>query len=186
MGAFTLIRRAAATNSRPDLRLRMFWQQSKLYMQEDEVSDTTQSGKFLGIDYGEKRIGLSFGDGLLGVAVPCRAACGKTKKARFAAIETAITQRGITGLVVGYPYNMDGSKGAKAAEVDAFIEELQKRFDLPIHRLDERLTTVQARDDLKVFGHKRRTGRRTPPPGDIDSRAATLILQDFLDGICSS
>ena len=150
-----------------------------------ELSDTSQSGKFLGIDYGEKRIGLSFGDGLLGVAVPCPAACGKTKKARFAAIETAITQRGITGLVVGYPYNMDGSKGAKVAEVEALSAELEKRFGLPIHRIDERLTTVQALDDLKVFGHKRKTGRRTPPPGDIDSRAATLILQDFLDGICS-
>ncbi len=155
-------------------------------MPQDKAPDTIRAEKFLGIDYGEKRIGLSFGDGLLGVAVPCPAACGKTKKARFAAIEAAITQRGITSLVVGYPYNMDGSKGAKVAEVDTFIEELQKRFGLPVHRLDERLTTVKVHDDLKVFGRKRRTGRRTPPPGDIDSRAATLILQDYLDGIRSS
>lgn len=152
-------------------------------MSNQKAADSAVTRQFLGIDYGEKRIGLSAGDDLLGVAVPLPAACGKTKKARFAEIGAVVRQRGVTALVVGYPYNMDGSAGAKAREVDLFIAELQKRFGLTVHSVDERLTTVQVRDDLKIFNRKRKSGRRMPPPGDIDSRAATLILQDFLDDI---
>jgi len=128
----------------------------------------------LGIDYGEKRIGLSFGDEL-GVAMPLEAATQKTKKERLAHIGKIIEQRKITDLVVGYPLNMDGGGGFKAREVDAFIEQLEKRFKLPVHRADERLSTHQARSDLKKIGKK--ADRKS---GEIDSRAATVILQDFL------
>ncbi len=130
---------------------------------------------FLGIDYGEKRIGLSFGDEL-GLAVPLGAAAQKTKKERVAHIGKMIEQRKITDLVVGYPLNMDGSAGFKAQEVDVFVGLLEKRFGLPVHRADERLSTHQARSDMKKTGKK--ANRKS---GEIDSRAATVILQDFLD-----
>jgi len=129
---------------------------------------------YLGIDYGEKRIGLSFGDEL-GLAVPLAAAAQKTKKERLAHIGKMIEQRNVTDLVVGYPLNMDGSAGFKAREVDAFVELLDKRFGLPVHRADERLSTHQAHSDLKKTSKK--TNRKC---GEIDSRAATVILQDFL------
>ena len=129
---------------------------------------------FLGIDYGEKRIGLSFGDEL-GLAVPLAAAAQKTKKERLAHVGKMIEQRKVTDLVVGYPLNMDGSAGHKAREVDAFVELLDKRFGLPVHRADERLSTHQAQSDLKKTGKK--ANRKS---GEIDSRAATVILQDFL------
>ncbi len=127
----------------------------------------------LGIDYGEKRIGLSYGDELC-VAVPLPAATQRTKKERLAHIGKIIEQRKITDLVVGYPLNMDGTAGFKAREADAFIELLEKRFCLPVHRVDERLSTHQARSDLKATGKK--ASRKS---GEIDSRAATVILQDF-------
>ena len=129
---------------------------------------------YLGIDYGEKRIGLSFGDEL-GLAVPLAAAAQKTKKERLAHIGKMIEQRKITDLVVGYPLHIDGSAGCKAREVDAFVELLDKRFGLPVHRADERLSTHQAQSDLKKTGKK--ANRKS---GEIDSRAATVILQDFL------
>ena len=129
---------------------------------------------YLGIDYGEKRIGLSFGDEL-GLAVPLAAAAQKTKKERLAYIGKMIEQRNVTDLVVGYPLNMDGSAGFKAREVDAFVELLDNRFGLPVHRADERLSTHQAQSDLKKTSKK--TNRKS---GEIDSRAATVILQDFL------
>jgi len=130
----------------------------------------------LGIDWGEKRIGLAYADEL-GVALPLPAAVAKTKKERLRHIEAVIARRRVTALVVGYPLNMDGSVGFKAKEVDAFIEELEKRFRLPVHRIDERLSSHSVEQGLR--GEKRKPSRQS---GEIDSRAAALILQDFVDG----
>ena len=129
----------------------------------------------LGIDYGEKRIGLSFGD-TLGLAVPIPAAVEPREEKRFAHIGSVIQERRIEKLVVGMPYNMDGSIGFKAKEVEAFIEKLKEQFKLPIETIDERLTSHQVEEELKNQGRK--VDRRS---GEVDSRAATLILQDYLD-----
>ena len=129
----------------------------------------------LGIDYGEKRIGLSFGDAL-GLAVPIPAAVEATEADRLKHIQKVIEERRIDQLVVGMPYNMDGSSGFKAKEVEAFVQMLKNSFQLPIATVDERLTSHQVEEELK--GQNRKVNRRT---GEIDSRAASLILQDFLD-----
>jgi putative Holliday junction resolvase len=131
--------------------------------------------KVLGIDYGEKRIGLSFGD-TLGLAVPIAAAVEATEEARLNHIQSVIEERGIGHLVVGMPYNMDGSSGFKVKEVVAFIEALKTRFQLPVSTVDERLTSHQVEEHLKE--QKRKFDRRS---GEVDSRAASLILQDYLD-----
>ena len=129
----------------------------------------------LGIDWGEKRIGLSFGDAL-GLAVPISAAVEATEDARFEHIQSVIADREIKRLVVGMPYNMNGSTGFKAKEVLVFIEKLKTRFDLPISTVDERLTSHQIEQQLKA--QNRKFDRRS---GEVDSRAASLILQDYLD-----
>jgi putative Holliday junction resolvase len=129
----------------------------------------------LGIDWGEKRIGLSFGDAL-GLAVPISAAVEATEDARFEQIQSVIADREIKRLVVGMPYNMNGSTGFKAKEVQVFIEKLKTRFDLPIFTVDERLTSHQVEQQLKA--QNRKFDRRS---GEVDSRAASLILQDYLD-----
>jgi putative Holliday junction resolvase len=141
--------------------------------------------RLLGIDYGERRWGLSYGDEL-GVAVPLAAAVTGTAAERFAELERVIRTRRAEALVVGYPYNMDGTAGFKAKEVDAFIAELERRFGLPVHRTDERLTTHQAEAEARAMGG-RRQGRSVAArkaaraTGVVDSRAAALILQDYLD-----
>lgn len=129
----------------------------------------------LGIDYGERRIGLSWGDEL-GVAVPLAAATESTPEARLARVVQFVRERRATDLVVGYPYNMDGSVGFKAREVDAFIARLTALAPLPVHRVDERLSTRAATEHMS----KRRDDamRRS---GRIDSMAACVILQDFLN-----
>ena len=129
----------------------------------------------LGIDYGEKRIGLSFGDAL-GLAVPIDAAVESTSDARLNHIGAVIRERKIEQLVVGMPYNMDGSAGFKAKEVEEFIRVLQERFKLPVVTVDERLTSHQVEQQLK--GQNRKVDRRS---GEVDSRAAAIILQDYLD-----
>ena len=130
---------------------------------------------YLGIDWGEKRIGLAFSDEL-GIALPLPAAVAASKKERMRHIESMIQQRRAQALVVGYPLNMDGSVGFKAKEVDDFIEELEKRFRLAIHRVDERLTSHSVEQGLK--GQKKKPSRQS---GEIDSRAAAMILQDFIE-----
>ena len=130
---------------------------------------------YLGIDWGEKRIGLAFADDV-GIAMPLPAAVAASKKERMRHIEAMLTQRKAEELVVGYPLNMNGTVGFKAKEVDEFIAELEKRFRLPIHRIDERLSSHAVEQGLK--GQKKKPSRQS---GEIDSRAAALILQDCIE-----
>lgn len=129
----------------------------------------------LGIDYGEKRIGLAFGDDL-GVATPLPAATAPKKKERLAHIMATIAERQVDRIIIGYPLNMNGTVGFKAQEVDAFVGDLAKRTTLPIIRLDERLTSHQAASGMRAMNRK--DDRKS---GTLDSRAAALILQDYLD-----
>jgi len=129
----------------------------------------------LGIDYGTKRVGLAHGDEI-GVATPLPALVDADEAARWQKLGELIRQRRITDLVLGYPYNMDGSVGFKAKEVDAFAEKLKAQFGLPVHLVDETLTSSEAESSI---AKKDRRGVRDS--GLIDSRAACLILQDYLD-----
>ena len=129
----------------------------------------------LGIDYGTKRVGLAHGDDV-GVATPLPALIDADESARWEKLGEVIAQRRITDLVLGYPYNMDGSAGFKAKEVDVFAAKLKARFGLPVHLVDETLTSAEAESSI---AKKDRRGVRGS--GLVDSRAACLILQDFLD-----
>ena len=93
--------------------------------------------KYLGIDYGEKRIGLSYADEL-GVAVPLDPARQRRKKDRFRYIGEVIAAREISHLVVGYPINMDGSEGFKAVGMGRRflgIELKKSYFDAAVNNL---------------------------------------------------
>jgi putative holliday junction resolvase len=129
----------------------------------------------LGIDYGAKRLGLSHGDEI-GVATPLPALIEPDAAKRWEKLGGFIKQHRITDLVVGYPYNMDGSVGFKAKEVDVFVEQLKEKFGLPVHLVDETLTSHEAESTIA-----KKSRRDVRSSGLIDSRAATIILQDFLD-----
>lgn len=131
--------------------------------------------RFLGIDYGARRIGLSYGDEL-GVATPLPAILEAEPAKRDAALAAIVQQRRVTDIVIGHPLNMDDTVGAKAKEVEAFAAALRQKFGLPVHLVDERLTSYEA--EATIAKSKRREVRAS---GIIDSRAATLILQDFLN-----
>ncbi|MBP7140516.1 MAG: Holliday junction resolvase RuvX [Opitutaceae bacterium] len=129
----------------------------------------------LGIDYGAKRVGLSFGDEL-GVATPLPAIVEADERQRWKILVETIRRRQVTDLVIGWPLNMDDSVGPKAREVEAFAAKLKGEVNLPVHLIDERLTSDVAEASIPKA---RRRGLRAS--GIVDSRAATLILQDFLD-----
>ncbi|MBD5780313.1 Holliday junction resolvase RuvX [Pelagicoccus sp. NFK12] len=129
----------------------------------------------IGVDYGERRVGVAYGDEI-GVATPLPAIVKGTEGERIDALVALAKERRATDFVFGYPYNMDGSVGFKAKEVDAFIGKLLEKIELPVHRLDERLTSVEA---SKAFPKGRDDDLRRS--GKIDSVAASLILQDYLN-----
>jgi putative Holliday junction resolvase len=135
---------------------------------------------FLGIDYGTKRIGLSIGDDTLGLAVPIEAIRVRALDDSVRQIREIVRVRCIQKIIVGYPFNMDGSIGFQAKEVDNFIFQVGKSIAVPIERLDERLTSENV-GDLRKRSPKNRQNLRKR--GTIDSAAAVLILQDYLDDL---
>ena len=137
---------------------------------------------YLGIDWGEKRIGLAIGDNTVGVATPLEPAINRQQKKRYQLIKEVIIDRKIKEIVIGYPFNMDGSIGFKAQEVDQFIKSFLETLRLPIHRFDERLTSHYAQS----YGtHRRGTTKKKivaqRRSGKLDSQSATIILQDYFD-----
>jgi putative Holliday junction resolvase len=132
--------------------------------------------RFLGIDHGTRRIGVAYGDDI-GVATPLPALTAEDPSKRWAALGALLRERRITEVVLGLPLNMDGSSGPKAKEVEAFAQKIQSEFGLPVHLVDERLTSYEAESTIPPA--KRRDLRKA---GLVDSRAATIILQDYLEG----
>ena len=89
-------------------------------------------------------------------------------------IKSLIRDHNVTQLVVGRPRNMKGSDTEQTRYVEGFVEKLKSNIDIPVHMQDEALTSVKAEKELK--------DRKSPyEKGDIDSLAATYILQDYIE-----
>lgn len=132
----------------------------------------------LGIDYGEKRIGVAISDPLgitaQGVAVFGK---GKTYAEDIKEIKKIIKQyEGIDEIVVGLPKTLKGEIGPSAQKVLEFVEALKKAFKIAINTWDERLTTAQAEKTLQAMGLNSKKRRSV-----IDKSAAAYILQSYMD-----
>jgi putative Holliday junction resolvase len=135
----------------------------------------------LAFDFGLKRIGLAAGDTLTRTAGPRPAASVSASGPDWEAIEREVRALQPHLFVVGAPYNADGSPGALASAASGFAAELERRFGLPVKRVDERWSSLQANERLKsqrASGERRRRIRRD----DIDSAAAAVILERWLSG----
>ncbi|MDR1437635.1 MAG: Holliday junction resolvase RuvX [Puniceicoccales bacterium] len=142
--------------------------------------------RYLGIDYGTRRLGLSYGDEM-GVAVPVDPIIYAHEEVLWNSLDAAIRSRKIDAFVLGYPTHMCGKSTKITALVEQFEKKLCVRYGKPIHRSDERLTSFQVFADHSTYGTGpayRNMGRHRRT-GKDDSRAAAVILQDFLDGINS-
>jgi putative Holliday junction resolvase len=131
--------------------------------------------RFLGVDHGTRRIGLAYGDDI-GVATPLPAIATDDPSRQWASLEAMVKERRITAVVLGHPLNMDGSAGPQALAVEEFARRIGAEFGLPVHLVDERLTSYEA--ESTIAPSRRRAIRSS---GLVDSRAATIILQDYLD-----
>lgn len=137
--------------------------------------------RILGIDLGEKRVGLAVSDPLGLTAQGLSTIEHKGTNALLDVIGEVIAERQVAEIVVGLPRNMDGSIGPKAEEAESFADRLRERFGLPVHMVDERLTTVRAeREMLRADLSRKKRQKR------IDRMAAQFILQQFLDTRTSS
>jgi putative holliday junction resolvase len=135
----------------------------------------------LAFDFGLRRIGIASGDTLTRTASPRTAVGVGAAGPDWAVIEREIRELRPALLIVGAPYNADGSPGALTNAADAFAAELAARSGLPVQRIDERFSSLEASAALRA---RRASGlmRRRVRRGDIDSAAAAVILERWLAG----
>jgi putative Holliday junction resolvase len=132
--------------------------------------------RILGIDLGEKRIGLAISDPLGFTAQGLETLQVKNKKETLLALARVCKDYSVQEIVIGLPVNMNGTHGPKADEVTKLAPELEKTLNIPVRMLDERLTSRQA-DRLMVQEGLSRQKQKM----NSDRMAATLILQNYLE-----
>jgi putative Holliday junction resolvase len=130
----------------------------------------------LGIDFGERRIGLALSDPEGRWAMPWRTLERETDRRAAHRIADLARREGVAVLVLGEPRGLDGSVGPAVARIRRFGERLARASGLPVRRVDEALTTVEATERLERLGldHRDHPERR-------DAVAAQILLQEALD-----
>jgi len=121
--------------------------------------------RYLGFDYGLKRVGVASGNSLMRQASPLKTIAADGD-ARFAQIKKLVDEWAPDALVVGVPFHPDGAEHEITQRARRFGRQLHGRFGLPVHEVDERYSSVEA----EALGAR-----------DVDAEAAAVILQQFLD-----
>jgi putative Holliday junction resolvase len=143
---------------------------------EEIKNKLAPAARLLGLDLGEKTIGLALSDIMLTVATPLETLKRGKFSADAATIEALIAKHGVGGLVIGLPLNMDGTDGPSAQSARAFGRNFAARSELPIVFWDERLSTAAVtRTLLDADASRKRRGEV------VDKMAAAYILQGVLD-----
>ncbi len=133
--------------------------------------------RILAIDYGRRRIGLALSDAFHWTARPLKTIDQKKSSNIHQQIKVIIEEHDVGEIVVGMPYNMDGSKGFASEGVENFVRRLKEVVSCPIAYEDERLTTTMAHDVIQEMGHSRKIRKQK---GKVDQMAAAMILQSYL------
>ena len=134
----------------------------------------------LAFDFGLRRIGIAAGDTLTATAAPRPAALVTRTGPDWPVIAREIDALKPQRLIVGAPYNVDGTPGALAPAARRFAAELEQRFRLPVSMVDERWSSLEAGSALKA--RRAGGGRRRIRREDVDSAAAAVILERWLAG----
>jgi len=133
--------------------------------------------RIMGLDVGEKTIGVAISDEEGRMAFPATTIVRQEGKKRdMAVLRQLVAEHQICEIVVGLPLMLDGTEGIQAEKVQAFIATLRNNVRIPIRMQDERLTTGEA-ERVLIAADRRREKRKE----SIDSMAACLILQTYLD-----
>jgi putative Holliday junction resolvase len=143
--------------------------------------ENASSKVFLGIDFGMKRIGIAVGQTITKTARPLETIKAKQGIPDWGRLDKLIKIWEPHGLVIGIPLNMDGTSQPLTAIAEKFADSLRERYKIPVHGIDERLSTKDARERLFEEG-----GYKALQDGQVDSVAAQLILQHWLTQSYSS
>jgi putative holliday junction resolvase len=125
----------------------------------------------LGFDYGTAKIGVAVGQTLTATATPLATLRAVQQRPDWDAIGRLIAEWRPEALVVGLPFNMDDSEAEVAPRARRFARQLEGRYRLPVHLVDERLTSKEAASQL---------GRKPKRIEELDALAAKLILETWL------
>ncbi|MGL4721970.1 MAG: Holliday junction resolvase RuvX [Desulfovibrionaceae bacterium] len=131
--------------------------------------------KYLGIDYGEKRVGLAVSDGLGLMAFPKKTITYTSEKQCFSELLLCIDEEGVERIVVGMPFYEDGTQSKTGEKVLKFLGKLIRYTHIPIYLINEYLTTFEASSTLA--GNKK---YKKSKKGIVDQQAAVIILNSLL------
>jgi putative holliday junction resolvase len=137
---------------------------------------TSPHGRTLGLDVGLRRIGIAVSDPLGITAQGLETLQRRNKRHDLAALEQLIRQYEVTEIVVGLPLRLSGAESSQSQKIQAFADDLRRRFGLPVHLWDERLTSVEANRLLRETELSIEKRAKA-----VDRMAAVLILQGFMD-----
>ena len=132
--------------------------------------------RILGIDFGEKRIGVAVSDPLGFTAQGLETIPNQSRRQVLDALLKVCREYDVKEIVIGLPVNMNGTLGPKAEEISKLVPEMEKILNIPIKTLDERLTSRQAGRLMIEQGLSRQKQRN-----QSDRIAATIILQSYLE-----
>jgi putative holliday junction resolvase len=132
-------------------------------------------GRILGLDLGTKNVGLATCDEL-GISIsPLPSIPNRNRRDLLERIKAIVHERAVESIVIGLPLNMDGSAGPAVDRVRRFAEFLLCNLAVPVHEVDERLSTVEATEMWREMNLRQHRKYRS-----VDSLAAALILERFL------
>jgi len=132
--------------------------------------------RLLGIDYGDRRIGVAVSDELGWTAQGLEVINRTNEERDLNRIEELVRAQQVGEIVVGLPKNMNGSIGPRGEICIAFAKQLEQALHMPVHLWDERLTTVSAERTLLEADVSRKKRKQV-----VDKMAASLILQNYMD-----
>ncbi len=130
----------------------------------------------MGIDYGTKRIGVAISAPLTGLAHPLETVPLSPDGGHFKRLRDIAAEYEVSRIVVGLPYNIDGSLGPSAEKAQEMGRQIGEALNLPVEFWDERLTTAEAHSLMTDFNVNSKKRRQV-----VDKIAASLILQAYLD-----
>ena len=151
----------------------------------DDTPTGLTSGRLLGLDVGDRRVGVAISDPERRLAVPLHSVERDGRRLELDVLATLARQEDVTALVVGLPLTLSGEAGSQAERTRAFARDLERHIGLPVHLWDERLSTQEAQR-LVAEGGRRERGRRgrgRTSSADLDALAASIILQSYLDSL---
>ena len=137
-----------------------------------------QFKQLLGFDFGDRSIGVAYGQSITGTARPLTALKAKSGQPDWQQVAKLLKEWQPDALIVGSPLNMDGTEQPLTAQAKKFANRLHGRFGLPVFMVDERLTTVEAKAQLFAQG-----GYRSLQKEQVDNLSAVLILESWFSQV---